>query len=155
MAYNEAETAMFADAARTQFGVDRTGRDDRRAFRQRQSIRHGGLAESYGTGDLNPNNPVDVLQDGPTGSTDEGRAMLENIHDVAPGANLHSRRPPAAKSASPTTSRPCKRPGSNIIVDDVGYADEPMFQPGVSAQAVEAVTARGRHLLQRRRQRRA
>ena len=37
-AYNEAETSMFADAARTAVQRRRHGRDDRRAFRQRQSI---------------------------------------------------------------------------------------------------------------------
>ena len=86
-AYNQAETSMFADVARTEFNVDGTGvtigvlSDSVNQF-------NGGLSESYGTGDLNPNNPVDVIADGAAGGTDEGRAMLENIHDVAPGANL-------------------------------------------------------------------
>ena len=67
----------------------RDRRHDRRDFRQRQSVSRRRLGcESYGTGDLNPTNPVDVIEDGPAGSTDEGRAMLENIHDVAPGASL-------------------------------------------------------------------
>ena len=65
----------------------RNGRHGRRAF---DSVNQfgGGLADSYATGDLNPTNPVNVIQDGPAGSTDEGRAMLENIHDIAPGASL-------------------------------------------------------------------
>ena len=50
---------------------------------------NGGFAESYGTGDLNPNNPVNVhARTARPAATDEGRAMLENIHDIAPGASL-------------------------------------------------------------------
>ena len=86
-AYNEAETSMFADVARTEFNVDGTGVTIG-AISDSVSTFAGGLADSYKTGDLNPANPVDVVQEGPAGSTDEGRAMLENIHDVAPGANL-------------------------------------------------------------------
>ncbi len=47
-----------------------------------------GISASVASGDLPSNPPVNVLQDGPAGSTDEGRAMLENIYDIAPGAGL-------------------------------------------------------------------
>src|SRR5262249_5098479 len=45
-----------------------------------------GLAGSVASGDLPPN--VQVLQDGAAGNADEGRAMLEIVHDIAPGASL-------------------------------------------------------------------
>ena len=33
--------------------------------------------------------------------------------------------------------------GANIIVDDIGYPDEPMFQDGLISQAIDTVTAQG------------
>ena len=78
---------MFADVARTEFGVDGTG-ETIGVLSTSVNQFNGGLAASYATGDLNPANPVNVIQDDPGEPTDEGRAMLENIHDIAPGANL-------------------------------------------------------------------
>ena len=68
--------------------------------------------------------------------------MLENIHDIAPGASLAFATAYAAKwlrqqHRGPTESR------LNVIVDDVGYPDEPMFQDGIVAQAVDTVVATG------------
>ena len=94
--------------------------------------------------DLNPNEPVDVVADSTTGGTDEGRAMLENIHDVAPGASLAFATAEGGDlgmanniEALATTAK------SNVIVDDVTYADEPFFQPGLISQAVDTVVGDG------------
>jgi hypothetical protein len=103
-AYNEAETSMFADVARTQYNVDGTGVTVG-VLSTSVNQYQGGLSESYGTGDLNPSTPVNVLEDGPTGSDDEGRAMLENIHDFA-----SSRPASTAKSRWVRTSRRSPRP---------------------------------------------
>jgi hypothetical protein len=81
--------------------------------------------------------------------TDEGRAMLQVVHDVAPGASLafytaeNSEADFAAgigKLATPTASGGA---GATVIADDVGYFDEPFFQDGMVAQAIDAVEARG------------
>ena len=143
IAYNEAETSMFADAARTEFSVDGTGVTIG-VISDSVNQYNGGLSESYGTLDLNPNNPVDVLADGTSGGTDEGRAMLENIHDVAPGASLAFATDEGGDlamaqnvQALATTAK------SNIIVDDVTYPDEPFFQPGLISQAVNTVVGDG------------
>jgi len=80
---------------------------------------------------------------------DEGRAMMQIVHDVAPGAGLafytavNSEADFAsgiAKLAAPVASGGA---GAKIIVDDVGYFDEPFFQDGLVAQAVTTVVANG------------
>jgi hypothetical protein len=80
---------------------------------------------------------------------DEGRAMMQVVHDVAPGAGLafytaeNSEADFAAgigKLAAPVASGGA---GAKVIVDDVGYFDEPFFQDGLVAQAINAVVANG------------
>jgi len=80
---------------------------------------------------------------------DEGRAMLQIVHDVAPGAGLAfytaetSEADFAAgivKLADPVAKGGA---GARVIVDDVDYFDEPFFQDGELAQAVDSVEAEG------------
>ncbi|MFI5457180.1 MAG: Ig-like domain-containing protein [Isosphaerales bacterium] len=142
VAYNEAETSLFADVARTQYNVDGTGVTVG-VLSDSVSQYAGGLADSYKTGDLSSTNPVKVLQDGPAGSTDEGRAMLENIHDIAPGANLQFATAAISEVSFGQNIQALQAAGSQLIVDDIKYADEPMFQDGVVAQGVNAVVKAG------------
>ncbi|MGP0069534.1 MAG: S8 family serine peptidase, partial [Isosphaeraceae bacterium] len=142
-ANNEAETSTFSDVAQTDFNVSGSGVTVG-VISDSVNQYNGGLSESYGTGDLSASNPVNVLGDGPSGSDDEGRAMLENIHDIAPGANLafdtagnNDLAMSQAVTALATTGN------SNIIVDDVEWADDPMFQSGVISQAIETANASG------------
>src|SRR5450631_2854344 len=80
---------------------------------------------------------------------DEGRAMLQVVHDVAPGASLafytadNSEADFASgigKLAAPVAAGGA---GAMVIADDVGYFDEPFFQDGIVAQAIDAVEAQG------------
>ncbi len=142
-AYNEAETSLFADVARSQFGVDGTGVTVG-VLSTSVNQYNGGLSASYATGDLNPNQPVNVLQDDTSVSDDEGRAMLENIHDIAPGASLAFATGFISElgfaqniDALATTAK------ANVIADDLIYFDEPMFQDGIIAQSVNTVTSEG------------
>ena len=98
---------LFADVARTQFNVDGTGVTIG-VLSDSVNQYAGGLADSYKTGDLNPNQSGqrDPGRRRPA-RTDEGRAMLENIHDIAPGASLaFATGESAATWRSPRTSRP-------------------------------------------------
>jgi len=86
-----------------------------------------GLAESQSSGNLGP---VEVLN---AGSGDEGTAILEIIADCAPGAAL-------AFSPATTTSlgfinsvNALRAAGARIIVDDIGFFDEPYFEDGLVA----------------------
>jgi hypothetical protein len=111
------------------------------------------------TGDLpgvgNPlgnTEPVVVLEDFPARS-DEGRAMLQIVHDVAPKAKLGFATANTgqlgfannirALAGDPTA--PNYRAGfkADVIVDDIIYLDEPFFQDGIVAQAVDEVVAKG------------
>ncbi|HEX3356039.1 MAG TPA: S8 family serine peptidase, partial [Tepidisphaeraceae bacterium] len=105
----------------------------------------GTAAADVTSGDL-PSN-VNVLQDNTGGGTDEGRAMLQIVHDIAPGANLAFATADISEAGFAQNIINLAKPvaqggaGANIITDDITYLDEPFFQDGPLAQAVNtAVT---------------
>ena len=131
-------------------------------------VRCGGSAEAErqpGVALLDPQNwfpgvgnpagntePVVVLEDFPA-RTDEGRAMLQIVHDLAPKAKLgfatantgqlgfaNNIRALAGDPAAPNFRAGFK---ADVIVDDIIYLDEPFFQDGIVAQAVDEVVAKG------------
>ena len=100
------------------------------------------LAARQATGDLPAG--VEVLP-GQAGSGDEGTAMLEILHDLAPGARLGFAAVVTAAGFAQNIldlADPAQG-GCTVIVDDVGFFDESPFQDGIIAQAVNAVTAAG------------
>lgn len=102
------------------------------------------VAALIASGDLPANTVVLPGQDGGTDGEDEGAAMMEIIHDMAPGAQLFfatADNSEASFAANIETLRFTY--GCDIIVDDVSYFDEPVFQDGIVSQAVNAVTANG------------
>ena len=108
-----------------------------------------GAAASVTAGELpgvgNPNGfttPVTVLGD-ITGGTDEGRAMLEIVHDVAPGAQLYFKTAYETEADFANAIRDLAAAGCKVIIDDISYFAEPFFQDGLVAQAVDEVTAMG------------
>lgn len=106
----------------------------------------GGAAGDVSSGDLP--GQVTVLRDatefGCPGALDEGRAMLQIVRDLAPGASLafHTAGGGVADFAA-GIGRLRTEAGARIIVDDVLYLSEPMFQDGVIAQAVDAAARQG------------
>ena len=108
-------------------------------------------AQDVASGDLpgtgNPEGyttPVTVVSEGPTGGEDEGRAMLQIIHDVAPAAQLFFRTGDTSETdfANGIVALQATY-GCNVICDDIGYYDEPAFSDGVLAQAIDKATAGG------------
>jgi hypothetical protein len=146
----QGDRAMHADHARQRYEVDGSG------------VRIGVLSDSYGclqgpifpgqmfttpqedivNGDL-PRD-VKVLNDNSCAqSNDEGRAIMQILHDVAPGSSLAFH---TADNSEPDFAKAIvdlMNAGSAVIVDDVIYYDEPMFQDGIVAQAVDTVKKRG------------
>ncbi len=141
VANNQAEQVLQIDTARQQFNVDGTGVTVG-VISDSVNRYQGGLNDSISTGDLPPLNRINVLQDEPVGgnNTDEGRAMMEEIYDVAPGANLafHTGFIDQLNFAQGILDL-SRVAGAQVIVDDVSYRDEPFFQPGPIEQAISTV----------------
>ncbi len=128
------DATMNASALRANLGVDGSG--------VRIGIISDGLADlqaSVDSGDV----PADVIivngRDGGDDplNADEGRAMAEIIHDLAPGATLlfHSGFPTSLDMISAIQS--LTEAGTDIIVDDLGFLTEPVFEDGPVALAVQ------------------
>jgi len=131
----EGDEIMGSDEARETFGVDGAG------------IKVGvisdgvdSLAASQMTGDL-PN----VVQVGDPGSGDEGTAILEIVHDIAPGADLafHSGGDPITSLGFIDAIEFFTNNGADVIVDDIGFLSEPFFQDGSVAQAAAGAVNNG------------
>lgn len=122
-------------AARTAFSVDGTGVNI--------GVLSDGvdsLATAQGTGDLPPG--VTVLS-GQAGSGDEGTAMLEIVNDVAPGATLFFAEGLSSQAQFAQNILDLRTAGCDIIVDDIAFFAEPVFEDGIIAQAAESVISSG------------
>lgn len=75
--------------------------------------------------------------------SDEGRAMMQLIHDVAPGASQAFYTAFVSQEDFAAGIRALADAGSKVIVDDIIYFAEPMFEDGIIAQAVDDVYRRG------------
>ncbi len=124
---SQGDTTHAAFSARGTFNVDGTG------------IKIGvlsdgvdSLAVSQGTGDLGP---VTVLP-GQGGFGDEGTAMLEIIHDLAPGSQLYFATAVNGLASFAQNIRDLRTSGCDIILDDVGYFVESPFQDGQTASII-------------------
>jgi hypothetical protein len=159
-ATSEGDSQLGAANARAIFNLDGTG------------TTVGILSDSFGrdtgapttvagdvaTGDLpgsgNPcgrSTPVRLLDDsyGKSDAADEGRAMAQIVHDLAPGSSLAFATAFTGLTAFADNIRRLAAPvakggaGANVIVDDVIYLEEPFFQDGPVAAAVNEVSAAG------------
>ncbi len=84
------------------------------------------------------------LADAPSDDcSDEGRAMMQLIHDVAPGSPQAFYTAFESQEDFAAGIRALAAAGSQVIVDDIIYFAEPMFEDGIIAQAVDDVHADG------------
>lgn len=148
----EGDVQLRAAQARAEFGLDGS------------SVKVGILSDSFDrdvfaptgagedvlSGDLpgagNPcgfTTPVEVLDDSEKEGEDEGRAMAQIVHDVAPGAAISFAT--AFKGLIPFADniKALAAHGASVIADDVSYFEEPFFQEGPVGNTIEEVTDDG------------
>ena len=95
--------------------------------------------QDVANGDL-PAAGVTVLKQLPGKRSDEGRGMLQIIHDLAPAAQLYFRTGSETPVDFAQGIRKLRDAGCVIIVDDLTYITEQFLTDGVVAQAVNEVT---------------
>src|SRR6266700_3470132 len=103
----------------------------------------GGAAADEADGALPSASNIQVLSDLSSGGTDEGRAMMQIVHDTAPGAGLAVYTSDNSEQAFANGILALAAAGCKVICDDVSYFDEPFFQNGIVAQAIQTVEAEG------------
>lgn len=146
---SQGDVSLHSDAVRAATGLDGSG------------VTVGVLSDSYQcnpsafvpgaptstaaqddlSGDVPPN--VEVISNGPCPGTDEGRAMVQLVHDVAPGAaqKFHTAFNGVIDFANGILR--LRNHGAQVIVDDVIYFAENMFSDGIIAQAADRAVASG------------
>ncbi len=146
----QGDTAQISELARQVHGFNGSG------------IKIGIISDSYniGTGEAtaiaagelpgpgNPNGfltPVNVLMEysGSSAVGDEGRAMAEIVHDIAPGAEILFYTGKGGRAAMANAINQLRIAGCHIIMDDVGYVNVPYFQDGLLAQAADTAAING------------
>jgi hypothetical protein len=147
----EADAPLASAIARADDGVDGTG------------VKVGILSDSFATstkatttpeqdvalgalpGAGNPcgyETPVTVLADAP-GGDDEGRAMAQLVHGIAPGAELLFATGFISAITMADNIRALVDAGADVIVDDVSWYSEPVFQAGPIGDAVQYANDNG------------
>lgn len=95
------------------------------------------------TGDLPADTTILPGKEGPANGTSEGSAMMEIISDLAPKAKLIFSTAYNTEQEFADNIRALRAAGASIIVDDISYLDEAVFQDGPVARAVNDVVASG------------
>ena len=137
----EAQQALNVPAAIAEFGVDGSG------------VKVGVISDSFNSlgqeavdadilggwlpGPGNPcgyEHPVQVFGDTDSGS-DEGRAMAQLVHLIAPGAELMFAPAGHSEAAFVQSAAILADAGADIIVDDISFATETQYQQGLVSSA--------------------
>jgi len=145
---SQGDTAQLSYLARKKYHVD--GKGVKVGILSDSYNNLGGAAIGVAHGELpgpgNPQNyktPVQVLSDLDSGGTDEGRAMMEIVHDVAPASSLAFHTADNGQADFANGILQLANAGCQVVADDVFYYAEPFFQDGIIAQAVDQVKQQG------------
>jgi hypothetical protein len=136
----QGDVAMRSDIARATYGVDGTG--VKIGVLSNSFDAQGGMASDIANGYL----PADttILKD-MTGAaaTDEGRAIAQLAHDIAPGSSIAFHTANVSQDDLAAGILALFDAGCRVIVDDVTYYAEPFFQSNAICQAIDSVVSQG------------
>ncbi|GAA2238951.1 S8 family serine peptidase [Herbiconiux moechotypicola] len=142
----EADEPLSSGLARSTFGVDGTGAtigimSDSYALATAVTTPEDDIADGLLPGPGNPcgrETPVEVLVEGSEGA-DEGRAMAQLVHGIAPGARILFAADGDDVHSAAQSVLALAEAGATIIVDDVSPAGELAFQRSELSSAIEQV----------------
>jgi len=132
----EGDLTHRAAQARSLYGVDGSG--------LKIGVLSNGVANLAASQALGALGPVEVLTVGglsQAGIDDEGTAMLEILHGLAPGASLAFATAFTSVQGFADNIRALRAAGCDILVDDVSYLDETRFQDGQAADVISGTNA--------------
>jgi hypothetical protein len=144
-AINEADFSMLSTQLKQSTGL--TGAGVTVGILSTSFNNLGGYAADVASGDLPAN--VNIVQDVPPGTQatigdDEGRGMAQNVFHIAPGAKLaFATALPNDAAMATNILALANQAGAKVIVDDIIYADDPFFQPGLISQSIQTVVNKG------------
>jgi len=152
---SQADSGMDVNIARNAYGLDGSGvtvgvlsdsydcySNPRGENAQAVPLRSPDAAEDISTGDLKA--PTFVQEPGTcVGGTDEGRALMQLILDLAPGVDLQFHTANGGEAAFAAGIQELQSEGSDIIVDDIIYFGEAFFQDDLIAQSANSVVNGG------------
>tara|TARA_R110001592_G_scaffold6774_6_gene36744 strand:- start:23864 stop:26161 length:2298 start_codon:yes stop_codon:yes gene_type:complete len=158
---SRAAKAMRADVAATTLGVNGSGQtigvmSD--SFAQTTVVRDGNTTPAkFASGTLQGSrqqdsgdlpNTITILRDDVADGTDEGAAMAELIYDVAPGSSLifHAAGQSRAEMAD-GIRKLCASGRADIVVDDILFLNESVYQDDVPALAASECVSAGKPYL--------
>ncbi|MCS5496019.1 S8 family serine peptidase [Cnuibacter physcomitrellae] len=87
--------------------------------------------------------PVRVLADSKTPRSDEGRAMVQLVHQIAPGATVLFATDGTDEMTFAQAMNDLAAAGATVIVDDVMQFGDPVFQNGPLGWTVDRLAAQG------------
>lgn len=151
---SDADTPLRTAEARTDFGVDGTGvtigilSDSYDAWTDAETTPEDDIEAGLLPGPGNPcgyETPVTVLSDITTeeGGHDEGRAMAQLVHGIAPGVRIVFYTAWRSSQDMAKGIVALADAGANVIVDDIGWSEEPLYQQGWISTAITDVQSRG------------
>jgi len=129
--FDDVDKAVQGDQARAAFGVTGAG------------IKIGIISDAFNaiSGDLSTAvaegaiGAYTILQDDPSAGTDEGLAMAEIVHSIAPGAEVYFWSGDFGEANFAQGIETLAQDGCQIVIDDESYLTEPFYQEGAPISA--------------------
>lgn len=131
----QGDEVLGSSGARRAFGVNGSG--------VKVGVISTGVDNAFSsqlTGDLPPSLEIDPSL---TGGGDEGTALLEIVHDIAPGASLAFSGPSTSLEFIESIDFLVRTARVDIIVDDLGFLGEPFLEDGAVARAAQQAVDSG------------